>query len=449
MVSPGGIGPAQDFDVDTLARYKDVACAYRIAVGEKIAVTATVTIANTPLSCNLGNATSIAVPEKAVLLRNYVIDDLRTNIDKVYNEYKQVLYTGKGVEGLSADIANLGLTAASTITLVARTKTILTTLATAVAGVGLSVDKNVFGQNTYSALAAAMQAGRDQARNSIQKNELLGVDAYTLDMARADLVSYFYAGTLPGGIEEIQASAAIKSANVTGAAGTAGAVGTAARIAFISPPTAGVAGVPLAFVVQVQDSNGLLVTTASNSITLAPSPAAGVTGTLTEAAIGGVAVFNLTFGLPPRSFTLTASATGLAQGTSPQIQVAAPPTAGPAAALSFVSPQGGTINGAPNTPVTVNVRVTDSNGNTVTSSSAPITIASAPAAGVTNSGGSMTVPAVNGVATFSLSFATAGTHVLTATTTTTGITPAAGLSLAITASPAPSPALRISREGIH
>ena len=435
VVSPGQIGNARDFDVDNMDRYKDAACAYRIGVGEKVAGTPA-----GPLVCNIGTAAALATADHAMLFRNQIADDLRKNIDKVYNEYVQVLYTGKGVEGLTTDIANLGLTAASTITLVTRTKTILSALATAVAGVGLSVDKNVFGQQTFAALASAMQARRDQARKTILDNELRGVDVYSLDQALVYLVAYFYSGTLPGALEEIQEEAALKSAAATGGVG----VGTAAKLAFLGPPATAATNAPVAVEVQVEDSSGALVAGATNSITLTPTPSAGVSGTLTQAAAGGVAVFYLTFA-NPGSYTLAAAASGLQGVTSSQIQVNAAPGALDAAALAFVKPSASAaLPGSPNTPVTVLVQVVDSNGVRVAGSDAFVAIASSPT-GVTNSSGSLTVQAINGVATFSLSFAAANSYTLTATSPP--LISASGLSVSI-AAPAPR-ALPLTTTGIH
>ncbi len=434
VVSPGRVRNAKDFDVDNMPRYEDAACAYRVGVGEKLA-------GSPPghLVCDVGSSAALATADHAKLFRNQIVDDLRKNIDGVYNEYVQVLYTGKGIEGLATDIANLGLTAASTITLVARTKTILSALATAVSGVALSADKNFFGQQTFSALASAMQARRDQARNTILKNELLGVDLYSLDQALDDLVAYFYSGTLPGALEEIQEEAALKSAAVTGGVGA----GTAAKLALTGLPATGATNAPIAVEVDVEDSSGALVAGATNSITLTPTPSALVSGSLTQAAVGGVAVFYLTFA-NSGPYILAAAASGLQGDTSSQFQVNAPPASGPATKLAFVKPSASAVlHGSPNTPVTVIVEVLDDNNVLVASSTASITIASSPT-GVTSSTGSPTVQASGGLATFSLSFA-ANNFALTATSP--ALTQASGLSVSIAAPN--SSMLSLTTRGIH
>jgi hypothetical protein len=251
--------------------------------------------------------------DRAKYFRNKIVDRFAGDIDHVYGEYTNSLYAGKGVEAVTGDIVSLGLTAASAITLVTRTKTILAALATGVTGVSLSIDKNLFGQQTFAALAIAMQARRDEARSSIVKNEQLAVTDYTLEAARRDLVSYFYSGTLPGAIQEIQQEAATKSAAVTG-------TGTAAKLAFTQAPN-GSAGMPLEVEVQVQDSNGNVVTSATNAITISSSPT-GVTGTLTSNAVAGVATFSLTF--PNQgTYTLTAAGSGFSSATNGPITIGA------------------------------------------------------------------------------------------------------------------------------
>lgn len=146
--------------------------------------------------------------ERAKYFRNKISDRLMGDIDHVYGEYVGALYSGRGFEALTADIVNLGLSAASTISVVTNTKTILSALATAAGGIGLSWDKNFFAQQTFAALAIAMQARRSQAAATIVRNQDVDASEYTLEATRRDLIAYFYAGTLPGALQEIQEEAA-------------------------------------------------------------------------------------------------------------------------------------------------------------------------------------------------------------------------------------------------
>ncbi len=458
VLYPGHLTDAKDFDVDHLARYKDIACAYRVAVGTRVATDPPAgsqdaapktgskgsgkydpSASKIPLTCYLPKdaADKIAKSGQAKTLRNEIIDHLRKDIDGVYNEYLQVLYTGKGDESLTFDVMNIGLTTASTLTLVTRTKTILTALATGISGVGLSYDKNFFGQQTFSALAGAMQARRDIVRKSILQNEQRAVDVYSLDDALPDLVSYFYSGTLPGALQEIQEESAIKSANATGP----GTTPKASAVAFKNFPKTASAGMPVQVEAEVTDPNGLLVNTAKNSIQLTSSgpsalvvsPNGGVS------AVAGLASFAVTFA-SAGSYSLTAAADGLTPVTQ-SIQVTAAKAAGAANKLAFVQAQPVSF---PCSPVTVTVEVLDANGVIVPDDQSAITLTSKPAAGKISP--ESTVTASKGVATFTVSFPSTGTYTLSASAST--LTGAGELTVSII-NPLSTISLPITTTGIH
>jgi hypothetical protein len=183
--------------------------------------------------------------------------------------------------------------------------------------------------------------------------------------------------------------------------------GAATKLVFTTePPSGGTAGTPFSATVQVQDTNGNLVTTSNASVTIA-STAAGVTGTTTVSAVGGVATFNNLLLNTTGTYTLTASSSGLTGATSTSIVIGA----GAASKLVFTTepPSSGTAA----TPFGAVVQVQDANGNLVTTSNASVTITST-ASGVT---GTTTVSAVGGVATFTnLILNTSGAYTLTAAT---------------------------------
>jgi hypothetical protein len=252
--------------------------------------------------------------------RDKILDKFMSEIDNTYHEYNDGMYMGKASQAVAGDIASLGLTAATAITLVTRTKTILAALATGVAGVNLSFDKNFFGQQTFSALAIAMQARRDKAKSTIDDNRKMSAADYTLEGGRRDLVSYFFAGTLPGAIQEIQEEAAAASRAVSQPKPDT-AAGAATKLAFSTPPSDSSPGA-LALAVQVQDDAGKVVTTATNSIVVT-STIGGTPGpTATANAIAGVAKFSLTFE-KEGTYTVKATADGLNPVTSKSFNVKA------------------------------------------------------------------------------------------------------------------------------
>jgi hypothetical protein len=90
------------------------------------------------------------------------------------------------------------------------------------------------------------------------------------------------------------------------------------HLTFTTQPVTTVAGsVMPSFTVQVQDSGNALVTSAADTVTIALLPSGGVTGTLSKAAVAGVATFtDIVVGTVGTGYTLTATASGLTSGVS-------------------------------------------------------------------------------------------------------------------------------------
>ena len=188
-------------------------------------------------------------------------------------------------------------------------------------------------------------------------------------------------------------------------------VGAANKLAFTVQPTNETAGSAIspAITVSVEDSLGNVVTTATNSITMAigTNPSSGTLGgTLTVAAVNGVASFStLNINNAGNGYTLTAGAAGLTSATSTTFNV----TAGTANKLAFTAQPTNVTAGSFISPA-VTVSIEDALGNVVTSATSSITVAigTNPSSGTL--GGTLTVAAVNGVATFStLNINNAGT----------------------------------------
>jgi hypothetical protein len=160
---------------------------------------------------------------------------------------------------------------------------------------------------------------------------------------------------------------------------TVAAYGTATQLVFTTQPGNGTAGGNLSTqpVVTIEDAEGNTVASASNSITLAIGTNAGG-GTLTVAAnplaaSSGAATFSgVAINKTGTGYTLTAAATGLTTATSSTFNV----TAATASQLVFTTQpsggQGGLAWASFGQPV---VTVEDTYGNTVTTSSASVTLA--------------------------------------------------------------------------
>lgn len=220
---------------------------------------------------------------------------------------------------------------------------------------------------------------------------------------------------------------------LTAAAGNAsttfnatGTAGSATKLIFSTQPSNSPSGFAIqTFRVAVADANGNVVTSATNSITVSVASGPGtIGGTQTVTAVAGVASFSTITLSSLGVYTLSAVATGLTAGTSNSFAVF-----GPATKLAFTTqPVGGT---ASQTLTTFRVSIQDASGNTATTATNTITLTIAPSAGVTL-GGTVSAPAVAGVATFTnITVSAAGTYTLTAAAT--GLTSATSTSFTIAA----------------
>jgi len=156
--------------------------------------------------------TDDAKQKAAQAARNDIAWGLMGLMDDLYNVYSANLYSGKGAIAVTGDTANLALTTAVTIASKTAAKTLFGALGTAVTGINLSVDQNVFAQQTYQVIALAMETRRTalytQISDGLAKKTVL---EYPLTAVKRDLVLYLYAGSLPGGLQEIQKEAAAAS----------------------------------------------------------------------------------------------------------------------------------------------------------------------------------------------------------------------------------------------
>jgi hypothetical protein len=216
------------------------------------------------------------------------------------------------------------------------------------------------------------------------------------------------------------------SSGLTSATSAGFTVEMPVKLAFTVQPTNTVTGAAISPAVQVAvlDVNGNTTTAATNPVTLALTAGTGLGGTLTVAPQNGVATFsNLTLSTAG-SYTLVASSSGLTSSTSASFTVTTP------VKLAFAVQPANVFTGTAISPA-VQVAVQDANGNTVTADSSPVTLA---LAGSTALGGTRTVNAQNGVATFNnLTVSTAGSYTLLATSS--NLTSATSANFTVTVAP--------------
>jgi hypothetical protein len=158
-------------------------------------------------------ATLNATPTEpaATTARNKMVYGVLAEIDYVYHNYEIALFMNEGSFKVATDVLQLGLGMASTITNGARSKTVLSAVLTGVTGTSLSIDKNFFRQQTVQALISSMQAGRDRLKAIIIQRLNDPVTSYPFQAARSDLAAYFFAGTLPGALQQLNQTAAAKA----------------------------------------------------------------------------------------------------------------------------------------------------------------------------------------------------------------------------------------------
>jgi len=151
--------------------------------------------------------------------------------------------------------------------------------------------------------------------------------------------------------------------------------GAATKVVYTQQPTAVVAGsvISPAIVVTVQDASNNTVTTSSATVNVAigTNPGGGtLSGTVSKAASSGVTTFSdLSINKSGNGYTLTMTSTGLTSATSGTFNV----TVATASKLAFTTQPGGGAAGATWT-TQPKVTVQDAFGNTITTSSASVTL---------------------------------------------------------------------------
>ena len=196
------------------------------------------------------------------------------------------------------------------------------------------------------------------------------------------------------------ANYAVNVADLTGNGITVSDV--ASQLAVIIQPSGGVSGSVLATqpVIVIKDAQGNTLTTDSNSqVTVAIQSGNGGTlgGTTTVTAVNGVATFTglMLSGVVGTNYILRFSSTGLTAADSGNVSV----SAGTMSDLAItIQPVGGSSGGTLSVqPVIV---IQDAQGNLVTTDSSSQVTVSIQSGGGGTLGGTTTVTAVNGVATF-------------------------------------------------
>ena len=170
--------------------------------------------------------------------------------------------------------------------------------------------------------------------------------------------------------------------------------GPATRLRFAEQPVDGMAGVPFSTAVEIVDANGNRVESANNTIDiqLTQTGDATLSGTLSVAAVDGLASFNdLSIDLAD-DYSLTASASGLTAAVSSSFSIAAGDTSGTNSEIS-ADPEEIVANGVSTSTITVQAQ--DEFGNPASESGLSVTLSTtagslAETSGTTNADGQFT-----------------------------------------------------------
>jgi streptogramin lyase len=165
------------------------------------------------------------------------------------------------------------------------------------------------------------------------------------------------------------------------------------------PPAGVTAGSGFGLAVQAQDSSGSLITSFNGTVTVAlASNPGGATlgGALTVTASGGIATFSgLTLNKAASGYTLVTSTSSLGQGVTSAVTVT------PAAATQLVITQQPPATVKVSSPFAMKASIEDAYGNVVTTASNTVSVAFANNPTGATLGGTLSVTASSGVATFS------------------------------------------------
>jgi hypothetical protein len=164
------------------------------------------------------------------------------------------------------------------------------------------------------------------------------------------------------------------------------------------PPASVTAGSGFGMTVQAEDSSGKLITSFNGTVTVALGSNPGgstLGGTLTMTASGGVATFSgLTLNKAASDYTLVATTSGMGQGVSNAMTVT------PAAATQLVITQQPSTTVKLSSPFALQASIEDAYGNLVTTASGTVSVAFASNPTGATLGGTLTVTASQGVASF-------------------------------------------------
>jgi hypothetical protein len=171
--------------------------------------------------CGLGPRPDPLAPYRAAVLRQLTADPLSDSatttvvqrnatlnafvmlVDQEYAEYERGLYANNGALEVFADMLVMGTSAASTAGTSIGLKTALSAATAAITGTRVSIEKNLFEQQSRLALIARMRAGRGVVMARIELGKRRPVREYSLSDGMLDVEALSEAGTVTSALQGI------------------------------------------------------------------------------------------------------------------------------------------------------------------------------------------------------------------------------------------------------
>jgi len=150
----------------------------------------------------------------ARILRDQMIDRILLNIDLNYRAFEEKFSLNRAGFNTGADVLELSMATAATISNGERVKTVLNAALTAVMGTRLSYDKNFLREKTTEIIISQMRANRDIITKRIYEQMAnYTVQQYSMERAWRDLIELFYAGTVQAGFATLSDETGQKAAD--------------------------------------------------------------------------------------------------------------------------------------------------------------------------------------------------------------------------------------------
>ena len=139
--------------------------------------------------------------------RNQRVNDLVFLVDDSYATYETDLYAQNGVWETIADMLVLGASAGATATGSVGLKTALSAATAAITGTRVSIEKNIFAEQSRLAIVAKMRAQRAVVLERIELGLRRPVREYSLSEAMIDVEAYDRAGSVLSALQGLTAGA--------------------------------------------------------------------------------------------------------------------------------------------------------------------------------------------------------------------------------------------------